>query len=113
MALVKDKLLHESLVDVEECEIRPEGDDGGRAGMVICHASGLVAVSGTNEKKATRRDLDLNCHALALMPGLGLLVVRHDTGVQFFATPDAVAMAVMSPCKVAWMVAVCRGCFLS
>jgi hypothetical protein len=110
MALVKDKLLHESLVDVEECEIRPEGD-GGRAGMVICHSSGLVAVSGTNEK-ATRRDLDLNCHALALMPGLGLLVVRHDTGVQFFATPDAVAMAAMSFCKVAWMAAVFRGFFI-
>jgi hypothetical protein len=40
-------------------------------------------------------------------PGLGL-VVRHDTGVQFFATPDAVAMASMSLWKVAWMTAVCR-----
>jgi hypothetical protein len=46
--------------------------------------------------------------ALALLPGLGP-VVRHATGVQFFATPYAVAMAAMSFCKVAWMVAVCRG----
>jgi hypothetical protein len=49
--------------------------------------------------------------ALALVPGLGL-VVREGGGygrVQLFATPDTVAMASMSPCRVAWMVAVSRG----
>ena len=49
--------------------------------------------------------------ALALVPGLGL-VVRESGGygrVQVFATPAAIAMASMSPCRVAWMVAVFRG----
>ena len=49
-----------------------------------------------------------SCSALATVPGLGL-AVRHCTGVQFFATPDAIAMAAMSSCKVAWMAAVRRG----
>jgi len=87
-------------VDVEELE----GDGGMRAGWVVCGWKGLVAFSGTNEK-AKRRDLGFNCSTLATAPGLGLLVVRCETGVQFFATPDAVAMAGMSSCKVAWMVA--------
>jgi hypothetical protein len=45
--------------------------------------------------------------ALALVPGLGL-VVRESNRVQFFATPDAIAMASMSACRVAWVVAVAR-----
>jgi len=88
-------------LDVEECAI--DGDDG-RAGVVVCHSGGLVAVV---DAVVRRIDLDFNCHALARIPGVGL-VVRHDTGVQFFATPDAVAMASMSLWKVAWMTAVCR-----
>jgi hypothetical protein len=47
--------------------------------------------------------------ALAVAPGLGLVV--RETGnprLQVFATPDAVAMAAMSPNRVAWMGAVAR-----
>ena len=88
-------------LDVEEC--------GMRAGWVVCDYKGLVAVSGTNEK-AKRRNLGFSPLALAVVPGLGLVVMRRggDTGVQFLATPDAVAMAAMSSHKVAWMVATCR-----
>jgi hypothetical protein len=91
-------------VDVEECDIH---DDGGmRAGWVVRDYTGLVAVAD-NASYTRRRDLGLSCNAFVLVPGLGF-VVRHSTGVQFLATPDAVAMASMSSCKVAWMVAVCR-----
>jgi hypothetical protein len=49
--------------------------------------------------------------ALALVPGLGLVVreLGNDGRVQFFATPDAIAMASMSATRVGWMVAVSRG----
>jgi hypothetical protein len=49
--------------------------------------------------------------ALALVPCLGLVVREHGNGgrVQFFATPDAIAMASMSVHRVGWMVAVARG----
>ena len=45
--------------------------------------------------------------ALALVPGLGL-VVREERRLQFFATPDSIAMASMSPNRVAWMAGVAR-----
>jgi len=96
--------------DVEEC-------DSSLAGWVVCHFGGLLAVAdnNANANAATcRRTLD-SFHPLAVarVPNLGL-VVRLLTGeVRFLATPDAVAMAAMSSCKVAWMVAVCRGLFLS
>ncbi len=50
-----------------------------------------------------------NSTALALVPGLGL-VVRDDCGMrlQFFATPDAIAMTSMSEYRVGWLVAVAR-----
>jgi hypothetical protein len=49
--------------------------------------------------------------ALALVPGLGLVVrdVGNRGRLQVFATPDAIAMASMSAPRVAWMVAVARG----
>ncbi len=55
-------------------------------------------------------DFALPC-ALALVPGLGLVVRENGNGgrLQVFATPDAVAMASMSAPRVAWMVAVVRG----
>ena len=92
--------------DVEQCVI-----DDGSTGWVICHSSGLLAVADTDAGTvvAKRRDVGFYPLALAVVPGLGLLVLRHDTGVHFLATPDAVAMAAMSACKVAWMVSVCRG----
>jgi hypothetical protein len=45
--------------------------------------------------------------ALATAPALGL-VVRELERVQVFAAPDAIAMAAMSPIRVAWMGAVAR-----
>jgi hypothetical protein len=54
--------------------------------------------------------LDRPC-ALVCVPGLGLVVRDLYNGgrLQVFATRDAVAMAAMSPSRVAWMVAVARG----
>jgi len=82
---------------------------------VACHSGGFAAIADDMDVDvdvavARRRTFypDFSCSALATVPGLGL-VVRHRTGVQFFATPDAIAMAAMSSCKVAWMAAVCRG----
>jgi hypothetical protein len=51
--------------------------------------------------------------ALAVVPGLGL-VVRElgNPRLQVFATPDAIAMAAMSPVRVAWMGAVARAAAL-
>jgi hypothetical protein len=48
--------------------------------------------------------------ALAVVPGLGLVVRErgNDGRLQVFATPDALAMAAMSPCRVAWMTVVAR-----
>ena len=86
-------------LDVEECE------DG--SGWVVCDGSEVAVVSEEGTVVSTR-DVHVDVLALAVVSGMGL-VVRHCGGVQFFATPDAVAMASMSLCKVAWMVAVCRG----
>jgi hypothetical protein len=43
--------------------------------------------------------------ALAFVPGLGLVVREVGNGgrLQFFATPDVIAMASMSPTRVMWM----------
>jgi hypothetical protein len=47
--------------------------------------------------------------ALAVVPGLGLVVRERDNRrLQVFATPDAIAMAAMSPNRVVWMAAVAR-----
>jgi len=98
--------------DMEECAVDMKDGDGSRAGWVMCHSRGLVAFAGKDADGAARRrhfGFPGN-FALATVPGLGL-VVRNREGVQFFATPDAVAMASMSFCKVAWMAAACRGLF--
>jgi hypothetical protein len=47
-------------LDVEECAI-----DGDRAGVVVCHSGGLVAVV---DAVVRRIDLDFNCHALSRIP---------------------------------------------
>ena len=49
----------------------------------------------------------LGPQALAVVPGLGLLV-RGTRVLQLYAHPDALAMAAMSPGRVAWMGAVAR-----
>jgi hypothetical protein len=48
--------------------------------------------------------------ALALVPGLGLVVREFGTEgqVRFFTSPDTIAMACMSTSRVGWMVAVAR-----
>jgi len=97
------------LVDIEECE-------GGGRWIVSSGSGSLLEVpeedttnaDGDGHVTVRRRGLSFIPFALAVVPGLGL-VVRHSEGVQFLATPDAVAMATMSLCKVAWMAAVCRG----
>ena len=52
----------------------------------------------------------LRTSALALVPGLGLVVreIGKVGRLQFFATPDSIAMATMSPYRVAWMIGVAR-----
>jgi hypothetical protein len=50
---------------------------------------------------------------LAVVPGLGLVVRNHGNyDLLVFATPDTIAMAAMSPARVAWMGAVARGMLL-
>jgi hypothetical protein len=98
--------------DVEECE-------GGW--LVACSGSHTIEfvggdVDGGGVGRASLGkwgigDGEFYCpSALALVPGLGL-VVREEgcSRVQLFATPDAIAMASMSPLRVAWMAAVARG----
>jgi hypothetical protein len=46
--------------------------------------------------------------ALALVPGLGLVVRECGGRLQFFATPDVIAMASMSAVRVAWLACVAR-----
>jgi hypothetical protein len=93
------------IMDVEDC---------GSEWVVCCNAEVVVVADAFADSVVVkRRDLGFNCSALATLPSLGLLAARHDTGVQFYGTPDAVAMAAMSSCKVAWMVAACRGLFVS
>ena len=90
------------IMDVEEC---------GSEWVVCCNGSEVAAVADAfaDSVVVKRRDLGFNCSALATVPSLGLLVARHDTGVQLLATPDAVAMAAMSPARVGWMQVVARG----
>jgi hypothetical protein len=93
--------------DVEECE-------GGW--LVAClRCSTIEFVGGDEDGGGDRAKLGtwgsvMGPSALALVPGLGL-VVREESGMrlQFFATPDAIAMASMSEHRVGWMVAVARG----
>ena len=96
--------------DVEECE-------GGW--LVACgHPSHTIEFVGgdgvgwASLGKVGSGDGDFNCPAaLALVPGLGL-VVREEGNrgrLQFLATPDSIAMASMSAARVAWMGAVARG----
>ena len=91
--------------DVEEVE-------GGWA--VACASSHTVEFVGGDGRscveKAGGGDGEFaNPAALALVPGLGL-VVREYYGrrLQVFSTPDMMAMRRMAPIRVAWMVAAAR-----
>jgi hypothetical protein len=47
--------------------------------------------------------------AMVVVPGLGLVVREvYNQRLQVFTTPDAIAMAAMSPHRVAWMAIVAR-----
>jgi hypothetical protein len=94
--------------DVEEC-------DGGW--LVACQSSHTIQFVDGGGVVRARLGKRGNGHgefwhpsALALVPGLGL-VVRElgNPRLQFFATPDAIAMSSMSAARVGWMVAVARG----
>ena len=99
--------------DVEECE-------GGW--LVACQTShtiefvgGGVDGGGVGRARLGKRgsgDGEFRFpSALALVPGLGLVVREWDNEGRFqvFASPDAIAMVSMSVARVAWMVAVARG----
>ena len=96
-------------MDVEECE------DGW---LVVCFGphdvkhvhGGGGGCGGRLGGYGTRPGQFNTPTSLAVVPGLGL-VVREllEQRLQVFATPSAVAMAAMSPHRVAWMVAVARG----
>jgi hypothetical protein len=102
-------------IEVEECE-------GGwlvacvdcTTGIEFVSSEGTSADGGGADRPrldSLRRDngdTDLmSPSALALVPGLGL-VVREERRLQFFASPDYIAMASMSPNRVAWMAGVAR-----
>jgi hypothetical protein len=93
---------------VEECE-------GGW--LVVCYSSHTVrfvdggGVGRARLGKKGSGDGEFYCpSALALVPGLGLVVREVGFGgrLQVFATPDAVAMASMSATRVAWLSCVAR-----
>ncbi len=104
-----------NLSDVEEVE-------GGW--LAVCHGSDTVefvcdGVGGVCDGWPTlgkagggggRGDGEFNGPtALAVVPGLGLVVREWIyERLQVFATPDAIAMAAMSPNRVAWMGAVAQ-----
>jgi hypothetical protein len=94
--------------DVEECE----------GGWLVACVRAIEFVGGDVDgggvgmaRRGKRGSGDWLPSALALAPGLGL-AMREDGNygrLQFFATPDAIAMASMSASCVGWMVAVARG----
>jgi hypothetical protein len=69
--------------------------------LAVVPGLGLVV----REQVAVVRGLGLMVRE-QVVPGLGLVV--REARLQVFATPDTIAMAAMSPFRVAWMVAVAR-----
>jgi hypothetical protein len=69
-----------------------------------------VGTSGGGESGGRARPrLYVDCpSALALVPGLGLVVRGFFDGARLFADPDAIAMSFMSAIRTAWMAAVAR-----
>jgi hypothetical protein len=82
-------------------EFLGDSDEGGGGGgrPFLGKAGGGVGSGGGEFRGPT---------ALSVVPGLGL-VVRELYRLQVFATPDTIAMAAMSPVRVAWMAAVACG----
>lgn len=90
--------------DVEECE-------GGW--LVACRRSiEFVSDAGAGKPAISQHGGQFYTPtAVAIIPGLGFAVREYGYNgrLQLFATPDVVAMAAMSPCRVAWMTGVNRG----
>jgi hypothetical protein len=101
--------------DVEECE------SGWLVACFLAHTiefvdggvdGGVARVGRARLGKFGMGDGGFCCpSALAAVPGLGLVVreLGNNGRLQFFATPDTIAMASMSASRVGWMVAVARG----
>jgi hypothetical protein len=93
--------------DVEECE------GGWLVACVGSHTVEFVDGDGVGQARLGREGSDdgefSGPSALALVPGLGLVVREWSRRFQVFATSDAITMASMSPLRVAWMAAVARG----
>ncbi len=80
-----------------------DGGVGGGGG------AGLVRLGSVGRGPGDSGEFSLPS-ALALVPGLGLVVREFGRGrLQFFKTPDAIAMSSMSAVRVGWMAAVARG----
>lgn len=103
---------------VTRCKVNEDGD--ACSDVEKCKGGWLVACSDGDDVKYVGVDGQAtlgHCGeplfrpvALALVPGLGLVVRENTSGrLQFFATPDAVAMASMSARRVGWLAAVFRG----
>jgi DNA-binding beta-propeller fold protein YncE len=96
-------------MDVEECK------DGWLVACLGSHTIEFVDGGGVGRARMGSKDCGDGefqyPSALALVPGLGLVVrdIADDGRLQVFATPDAIAMASMSVPRVAWIVAVARG----
>ena len=97
-------------VDVEDCgEHGWAVSDGGWNFHRIefigdVHSTGAVGKHGRGDGEFDRP------FAMAVVPGLGLVVREYHNGgrLQLFATADGIAMAAMSISKTTWMMAVAR-----
>ena len=85
--------------------------------LVACYESGAVEVWGDKDARWPLDVLDREGagglaypEALALVPDVGLVVLDGSKGgrVVLYSTPDALAMAAMTPLRVGWMVGVAR-----
>jgi hypothetical protein len=104
--------LHEAM-DVEECGegVMVTRVDGRARAVAIEFASDARGACGQSRPRLLHGDgVRPSPSALALVPGLGLVVRDNFAGgrVQVYATPAVIAMATMSLVRVGWMGAVAR-----
>jgi hypothetical protein len=94
--------------DVEECRGGwLVASDGARTVTMVGHGGDGCGEHGPDPVPAVLCRVSGHPSALALLPGLGLVVRMYDQ-VQLLVTPDATAMDAMSHDRAAWMVAVYR-----
>lgn len=105
---------------VARCRVTEDGDGDSCSDVEKCKGGWLTACSGGDDVKYVGMDGRAalgQCGeplfrpvALALVPGLGLVVREKTAGrLQFFATPDIMAMASMSAFRLGWLITVFRG----